>query len=48
MASFAGGMVGLVYSLATKKGKTDVMLSCNGILAGTVSSMAGCVSDIFL
>ena len=43
LASFAGGMVGLIYSLFTRKGKTEVMLASNGILAGTVSIMAGCV-----
>ena len=44
LASFAGGMVGLGYSLLTKKGKTDVMMSCQGILAGVISIMAGCAN----
>ena len=44
LASFAGGMVGFLYSLITKKGKTDVMMACNGILAGCISIMAGCVA----
>ena len=44
LASFSGGLVGLAYSFITKRGKTDVMLACNGILGGLVSVMAGCVS----
>ena len=40
--------MGLAYSSITKKGKTDVMLACNGILAGLVSIMAGCVSIIVI
>ena len=44
LASFAGGVVGLAYSLLTKKGKTDVMMSCQGILAGVISIMAGCAN----
>ena len=44
LSSFAGGMVGFLYSLVTRKGKTEVMLACNGILAGCVSIMAGCVA----
>ena len=42
--SCRGGMVGLGYSLLTKKGKTDVMMSCQGILAGVISIMAGCAN----
>ena len=36
--------MGFLYSLVTRKGKTEVMLACNGILAGCVSIMAGCVA----
>ena len=37
LASFAGGAVGIVYSLVTRKGKTEVMLVINGILGALVS-----------
>ena len=35
-----------INSMMTRKGKTEVMLACNGILAGIISVMAGCVSSI--
>ena len=44
LASFAGGSVGFAFSMATRKGKTEVMLVCNGILAALVSIMAGCAN----
>ena len=44
LSSLAGGTLGIVYSLVTKQGKTDVMLCINGILAGLASVMASCAS----
>ena len=44
LSSFAGGTLGIVYSIVTKQGKTDVMLCINGILGGLASVMASCAS----
>ena len=44
LSSLAGGTLGIVYSIVTKQGKTDVMLCINGILAGLASVMASCAS----
>lgn len=44
LASFSGGTVSIIYSLVTRKGKTDVMLVCNGILAALVGIMASCAN----
>ena len=44
LASLAGGTLGIVYSIVTKQGKTDVMLCINGILGGLASVMASCAS----
>ena len=44
LASLAGGSLGIVYSVVTKQGKTDVMLCINGILGGLASVMASCAS----
>ena len=44
LSSLAGGTLGIVYSIVTKQGKTDVMLCINGILGGLASVMASCAS----
>jgi len=42
MSSFAGGTMGFIISMVTKKGKSDVMIVMNGIISALVSMMAGC------